>query len=214
VKVKEFLMRKLWVLAGICSFATVLSAAPLQIVNVSAPNINCFFNTNCTISGHDLFGSFLVPGTTDQGLLLSRTYVGQPGTPLAGYGAYIYRMDVTRLHSGASQAASIQSLTIPFGREIIARDYGHTGNTNGQVWVITHGGLGTANVASATATPTNITFVFNPPIRGANGTNAGQSSYFFGVVSTNITKRAVAQIKALVGTNSLTIYATNSSPVF
>jgi len=206
-------MSKFLVLAGVC-FSTVLSAAPLQIVNVSAPAINCFFSTNCTVSGHDVVGFFTVPETTGQGMLLSRTYAGQPGAPLVGYGAYVYRVDVTGIHSGAAGAASIESLTVPFPPEIIARDYGHTGNTNGQVWVITRGGLGTISLGAATSTATNITFVFSPPIPCANGTNAGQSSYFFGVVSTNATIPSVAQIQTLVGTNLFRVSATNTSPRF
>src|SRR5947209_5492737 len=87
---KGFSMRKLFILIGICSFTTLLSAAPLQVVEVSSPNILCFFNTNCTMSGKDFITGFAIPQTQGSGRLISRTYVGQPGSPLAGYGAYIY----------------------------------------------------------------------------------------------------------------------------
>jgi hypothetical protein len=206
-------MCKFLVLAGVC-FSTVLSAAPLQIVNVSAPEINCFFSTNCKVSGHDVVGFFTVPETTGEGMLLSRTYAGQPGAPLVGYGAYVYRIDVSGIHSGSAGTAAVESLTVAFPPEIIPRDYGHTGITNSQVWVITGGGLGTINLGSATSTGTNITFVFSPPIPCANGTNAGQSSYFFGVVSTNATFQSVAQIQTLVGTNLFRVNASNTSPRF
>jgi hypothetical protein len=207
-------MRKLSVGLGLCFVTTIISAGPLQIVDVSAPTIDCFFNTNCIINGRDRIAGFVIPHTTGAGRMISRTYVGQPGSPLVGYGAYMYCVQASGIRSGGAEPAAIQSLSIPFSREIIARDYGHTGMTNGQVWVITRGSIGSVKVSSATSFGTNIVFNFNPPIRCAVGTNMGQTSFFFGAVSTNLTRATVGQIQAIVGSNQVSCVVSNTSPVY
>jgi hypothetical protein len=140
--------------------------------------------------------------------------MGQPGSPLVGYGAYMYCVDASGIRSSGAQPAAIESLSIPFSREIIARDYGHTGMTNGQVWVITRGSMGSVKVSSATSNGTNIVFNFNPPIQFAEGANPGQTSLFFGVVSTNRTRATVGQIQATVGTNQVSCVVSNTSPIY
>jgi len=208
-------MRKLLVAVGACLLTAVVSAGPppLIIVDVGLPDMNCFFSTNCTIAkAHDFVSWLTIPGTTGQGIVQSRTYVGQPGAPLAGYAAYVYRVDVTGIQSSPLAPAYVQSLTVPFAGEIINRDYDHNGTTNDDVWVMTSGSGGTVNLSSAISTRTNITFTFSQPIACAVGTNAGQSSLYFGITSTRANELAIGQVKATMGTNLFTLTVTNLCP--
>ncbi|MEZ4657605.1 MAG: hypothetical protein R2911_08540 [Caldilineaceae bacterium] len=53
----------------------------LQIVNVSAPDINCIFDVDCTITVNDFSDTFAVPGATGLGTLVSRQWpIGEAGT--------------------------------------------------------------------------------------------------------------------------------------
>src|SRR6185503_6902782 len=70
-------------------------AAPLTVVNVGAPAVNCVFNTACTVTVNDSVGNFTPPGDNGPGRLQSRTYPGVAPAPAAGKLAYVYRVDLT-----------------------------------------------------------------------------------------------------------------------
>src|SRR2546423_15673093 len=71
-------------------------AAQLSIVAVSAPAINCVFETDCTIVVTDSVGIIPVPNLiAGAARLQSRTFAGQAGAPAAGKTGYEYRVDLT-----------------------------------------------------------------------------------------------------------------------
>ena len=68
----------------------VANAAPLKIVNVAAPAINCVFSTSCSVRVKDTKED--VPlSTGGEGVLRTRTFKGSQGSPAEGLFAYEYR---------------------------------------------------------------------------------------------------------------------------
>jgi hypothetical protein len=66
------------------SLTSVAGAAPLSVVKVAAPDINCVFETDCTIVVTDSIGNIPLPNITGTARLQSRTFTGQAGAPGAG----------------------------------------------------------------------------------------------------------------------------------
>ena len=182
---------RLYLFGAICIAAVTIHAAPLKIVKVNAPAINYLFSSNGTVTVNDTVDQFttnLPPYTTNlpnaslSGLLQSRTYKGQPGTPEAGLNAYEYRLVLQKL-TGA-KSVSIDSMTLKFSpyssfnyNNIIRRQVSE------QVWVVTSGGVGSVGPGSAAASRSKVTFQFNPPLTLSNDSSQETSSYFFGMIS-------------------------------
>ncbi|HEX8904913.1 MAG TPA: hypothetical protein VF771_08750 [Longimicrobiaceae bacterium] len=159
---------------------------PLSIVTVGAPAINCVFATSCRVTVTD-FTAPLLGG----GFLQSRTYQAEPGSPAAGKWVYEYRIDLTRVATGTAPAM-VTSLTVDFGPVVGSLDYNGDSRPD-QVFVVTSGGLGSVGPSAATQTGRMITFRFAPTV------NAGQTSYFFGVVS----DQPVRPIRARISTTTI-----------
>lgn len=159
-------------------FTTDLFAGPLKIVDVN-PSIVCLFSTNCIINVDDSPGPILFNDATGTGELQTRIYVAQTNSPLAGRYGYVYRIDLTRVTSPSTNDY-IDSLNINFG-PIVPFTYDRA--PSNQVWVVTSGGLGTVAPSSALQLGNNIIFRFNPPIHTHSGPFPGQTTYFFGLVS-------------------------------
>jgi hypothetical protein len=63
----------------------VSGCGTLRVVTVAAPDVNCVFDTDCTITVADTTDPIHVPFATPDGRLQSRTFPpGEPGTPGAG----------------------------------------------------------------------------------------------------------------------------------
>ena len=77
----------------LCFVPAVVAAAPLKVVNVSAPAINCVFNPGCTVTVNDTTDNIMM-STGGTGFLQARTYMGAAGSPAAGLYAYEYRIDL------------------------------------------------------------------------------------------------------------------------
>ena len=88
-------MKRIVLSASLIGLASALAAAPLNIVDVGAPGINCVFNTNCTSIVTDTSSPILLPNTTGTGFLQTRTTLGATGSLAAGLTAYFYRIDLT-----------------------------------------------------------------------------------------------------------------------
>ena len=183
----HFVMALIIVLMNVTvSYATEF----LDIVEVSAPEINCVFDTDCTIvvdDDVDIFdfggGSWLRPG-----FIQSRVFPpGEPGTPGEDLVAYLYRIDLREaLNSVTPPVRCIEGFVVLSDFFPIARqDYDGNG-TPDDVFVVTTGGLG--NVAPIQAIKTdegNLIFDFDPPLcpqSPADGIE-GQSTFFFGLAS-------------------------------
>ncbi|HEU4557083.1 MAG TPA: hypothetical protein VFS20_04510 [Longimicrobium sp.] len=169
--------RTLLPLVALAAAAEPLHAAtPLSLVNVSAPAINCVFNTSCTVTVNDVSSPIW-----GQGFLQSRTYQAAPGSPAAGMWVYQYRVDLTRV-VGTTAIPMVNSFAIDFGPVVNSVDFNGDGSGD-QVFVVTGGGLGSVAPVSAEQTGRVITFTFNPSVAGGGSPGTGQTTFFFGLVS-------------------------------
>ena len=187
---------KIALLFGAALFVnTHLQAAALNIVNVSAPEINCLFDSSCTVTvtdTSDYVSVFPVASGSGQGFLQSRTFVGSPGTPAAGLYAYLYRLDLTalRLDTGYGDPF-VHTLTFNCGPIVNTLDLNGDGISGDQVMVITNGGLGTQPLTYATKKGNSVSF----HLHVGPGFTTGQSSYFFGFVSTQPPTNVLVQVE-------------------
>lgn len=169
-----------------CCIAPAASAQPLNVVNVSAPQINCVFSTSCSVTVSDVTSSVL-----GGGFLQSRTFRGQPGSPAAGKWVYEYRLDLTHV-AGAAAPPQVSGLAIQFAATPIAMDFNGDGNATDQVFVTTGGALGSVVPASVYQYGDTLHITFAPPVNG------GQSSYFIGLVSVNAPRAVGARVETNV----------------
>jgi hypothetical protein len=171
--------------AGCFGVASEVQAAPLSVVDVGAPAINCVFNAAqipnapppaCQVVVNDSVGTFTPPGDSGEARLQSRTYPGTAPAPAAGDMAYVYRVDLTSV-KGATAANCVTKLALKFG-PVVKLHYGPNGDSD--IFVVTAGGLGSVKIASADQVGSKITFTFASPICPA------ATSYFFGLASTSV----------------------------
>src|SRR2546423_8758225 len=108
------MLRELCLGIALCSSGGAAIAAPLTVVKVAAPDINCVFETDCTIIVTDSVGNIAVPAITGTARLQSRTFLGKPGAPADGKTGYEYRVDLTQATAIGDQAC-ITGLDVDFG---------------------------------------------------------------------------------------------------
>jgi hypothetical protein len=178
--------------AILCSLTGVASAAPLSVVNVSAPDINCVFETDCTIVVTDSVGNIALPTITGVARLQSRTFLGQAGAPGAGKTGYEYRLDLTQA-TAIGDVACVTGLNVDFG-PVTVLQYNKIGPAD-DVFVVTKGGLGTIGLASAVQNRNIITFTFSQPVCAADTSGPGQTTFFFGLASIHPPKAIVATVE-------------------
>jgi hypothetical protein len=182
----KFTMRAAVVVAvGLFSAASGAHAAPLSVVDVAAPAINCVFNATpipnvpppaCQVVVNDSIGVFTPPGDIGVARLQSRTYPGTAPAPAAGDMAYVYRVDLTTV-KGVTAANCVTKLALKFG-PVVKLQYGPSGDSD--IFVVTTGGLGSVKIASADQVGSTITFTFAQPVC------PGATSYFFGLASKSV----------------------------
>ena len=137
-------------------------ATLIDIVDVSAPAINCIYDNDCTIVVTDTSDHFTLNGTSGDAFLQSRTWpVGEAGTAAEGLYGYKYRIDLRNL-IGILNIPCITSFTINFD-SLVALDYDGNGDLD-DMYVVTQGGLGTVAPAVADKVSNTITFQFDPPV--------------------------------------------------
>ncbi|MEA2881987.1 MAG: hypothetical protein QOH32_1243 [Bradyrhizobium sp.] len=179
--------------AVLCSLAGAAGAAPLTVVTVAAPDINCVFETDCTVIVTDSVGTIPLPNATGTARLQSRTFAGMPGAPAAGKTAYEYRVDLTQA-TAIGDVACVTALDVDFG-PVTKLQYNKVGPTE-DVFVVTKGGLGTIGLASAEQNRNIITFTFSQPVCAADTSGPGQTTFFFGLASIDPPKAIVAHIES------------------
>ena len=183
-------MRKLMIAIVICMAFTSVHAESLRVVEVSAPDINCVFDPACRVIVNDSTESIALP-TRGSNFLQSRTFRGQHGSDGGGLYVYEYRLDLRRAE-GILNVPCLTSLTIDFGSVVGTLDFNRDGKATDQVFVVTRGGLGSVGLASAEKTGNRITFNFNVCAGGRPG--SGESTFFFGLVSTHAPQRTTATL--------------------
>lgn len=157
------------------AIATAATAQPLTVVHVSAPAINCVFNPTCKVTVQDISAPIW-----STGFLQSRNYRGASGAPAAGYYVYEYRIDLRNV-VGVTFIPYITRLHVNFGPNVRFNFDGRGGLDD--VFVVTQGGLGNVDVASAVRFGNTIVFTFKPLVAGGAAPGKGDSTFFFGLVS-------------------------------
>jgi hypothetical protein len=169
--------------------------AALTIVEVSAPDINCIFDADCTITVDDMASHFVPPAASGNAFLQSRLWpVGEKGTAGAGLYAYLYRIDL-RNTRGITAAACVTTMEIDFG-PVASLDYNGDGKPD-HVFVVTKGGLGNIKPVAATQSGGAITFRFDPAV--CVGGRTGDSSFFFGLASSSPADLTQAHLTGTAG---------------
>lgn len=200
-------MRGISISFTLCLFAAAACgpAAPLTVVTVGAPAINCKFDTDCKITVNDSSANFTLPGTSGSAFLQSRTWpAGQAGTIGAGKTAYLYRLDLRNL-VGLTAAPCVTRLKVRFG-PVTALDYNADGQPD-QVFVVTSGGIGTVAPSSVDKTGNVITFNFATPVCSGSSPGHGDSSYFFGLASAQPPVAITAVVSHTLGAGTLNLAA-------
>jgi hypothetical protein len=163
----------------ICLGPIGAKAAPLKIVNVSAPAINCVFSTSCSVRVKDTKED--VPlSTGGEGLLRTRTFKGASGSQAEGLFAYEYRLDLS--DAVGTKPSCIDWISLSFGPVVNSLNFGGDARSD-QVFVITSGGTGSIGLASAVQTRGTIRFRFKSPVCSGISGAKGASTYFWGLVS-------------------------------
>jgi hypothetical protein len=191
---------RITLLAVILGFLTgssaALNAAPLAVVTVGAPAINCVFDPSCKVTVSDGIGAIPVPGITGTARLQSRTFTGAAGAPAAGKTIYMYRVDLTQA-VGKGDTPCVGALILDFG-PTPKFDYDKNGSPD-DVFVVTSGGLGTIPLAWADKTGNLIAFTFGKPVCPGASPGAGDTSFFFGLASDAAHRAVNAQVMLTSG---------------
>jgi hypothetical protein len=157
------------------------SATSLTVVSVSAPDINCVFETDCTITVTDSVANIPLPNLiAGAARLQTRTFTGAAGAPAAGRNGYEYRVDLSTAVTNA-EISCVTDLAVDFG-EIIKLQYNKVGPAD-DVFVVTQGGLGKIGILFAEQTGNVVTFTFSQPVCAGSTPNTGDTTFFFGLTS-------------------------------
>ena len=186
--------RMLCATAALLAPAVGVHAAPLTVVTVGAPAVNCVFNPTCKVTVTDSVGTIPLPGATGAADLQSRTYKGVRGTKGQGLTAYVYRVDLTQA-VGVVAAPCVVSLALDFGPVTKLAYAGPLAD----VFVVTSGGLGTIGIGSADKVGNVITFTFASPVCSGSSPGKGDTSYFFGLAAKTAPKSITAQVQRAPG---------------
>jgi hypothetical protein len=179
-----------WTLAALGLAASACGS--LRIVPVSSTDLNCRFDTDCTIDVSDFVDTFEVPFGSGEARLQSRSQPpGEPGTPGHGLYAHEYRVNLTPV-AGLTALICVQSLAFDFG-PVQRLDYDFDGTLD-DVYVVTQGGIGSVGPSAASRGGDRITFSFEPPVCPGSSPGRGESSYFFGLASTDPAGPIVAAV--------------------
>jgi len=190
---------------GLCALVLVFAvpAMAYNVVSTSAPQINCPFNTACTVTVTDM--ASLIPGTNG-GKIQSRIFQGQAGSPLAGKWCYEYRVNMTDA-VGLLSVPYVTSMSIANFGPVISYDYNFDGTSTDQVFYVNHGGIGTVGLASSYVFFGISFFNLSSAVYGGSFPGDGESSYFFGLVSQYPPTTKNATVQTDQGSQTVTVYA-------
>ena len=183
--------------------ANAAPTAVLTVATVSAPDVNCLFDDDCTIFVEDTAASFTLDDMTGTGFLQSRLWPrGQAGTDGVGLFPYLYRMDMREL-IGPGNPGCVTSFSFEFG-PVVPLDYDNDGSLE-DLFVITSGGLGSITPSIVDLTNGKLTVSFSPPVCGdfSAAQDNGESSFFMGLASPFRDREVVADVITNWSANSL-----------
>lgn len=170
--------------------------ARLRIAAVRAPEINCLFAGDCTISPDDSRDDFALRESSGEATLQTRVWPrGESGTDGEGLTAYLYRVDLSRV-IGLTALPCVSSMALDFGG-LESLDYDDDGSPE-EVFVVAGGGIGSVGLSRAEQTGDRIVFHFDSGLCAGSRTGDGTSSFFFGLASEGRPEDAVAEVVSTV----------------
>ncbi|HEV8369729.1 MAG TPA: hypothetical protein VGQ39_17365 [Pyrinomonadaceae bacterium] len=189
---RELTLKLMLAVAVLSLSLTTARAEVLSTVDVSAPAINCLFDPTCRVEVNDSTETLSI-GAGGPNFLQSRTFRGKAGSPAAGLYIYEYRIDLRRAE-GILHIPCIDSVSLDFDHIVRTLDLDGDGERGDEVFVVTRGGLGSIGLASAEKSGSTITFRFSDSVCAGGHPNAGESTFFFGLVSTHAPGQTTATI--------------------
>src|SRR5687767_1870491 len=153
------------------------SAFALNVVNTSW-TVQCIFSPTCSVSVTDYVAEFPVSGGSGNGRLQSRIFQSQDGRWV-----YEYRINMTQV-AGLTYIPYANQLAIWQWGTLQQYDFNSDGISTDQLFNITSGGTGTKAVTTAFLSGSWSYFNLSNPVYAGNYVGGGESSYFFGMVST------------------------------
>ena len=166
------------VLFSIVALAVSAPAFALNVVNTSW-TVACIFSPTCSVTVTDYVGQFPVSGGSGNGRLQSRIYQSQDGRWV-----YEYRINMSQV-AGLTYPPYADYLAISSWGTFQQYDFNSDGIATDHVYNITSGGSGTKAVTSAfPVAPTWTYWYVSGRVYSGSAPGNGESSYFFGQVST------------------------------
>ena len=194
----------LFVLAAVLAFPAM--AQVLNVVNTSS-NVNCVFTTAvpCTNYVTDYVATFMGGNAR----LQSRINQATSGSTASNKWVYRYRIDLTQV-AGITYPPHADYLAIYNFGPVSQYDYNFDSVSTDHVFNVTSGGIGTKPVTSSWIGADNFTYFYlNNPVFAGSYPGGGESSYFFGIVSSYAPVLRTVWVRTDTGWVSLTGYAPN-----
>lgn len=166
------------------SLVTLVLTAPVlayDVVNTSW-TVVCLFSPTCSVTVTDYVSEFAISGGSGNGRLQSRIYQAQAGSAAAGKWVYEYRINLGPV-AGITYPPSVSYLAISNWGTPLTYDYDGNGIVTDDVFNITSGGIGTKAVTASWLSSPWTYFYLSNPVYAGSYPGGGESSYFFGLVS-------------------------------
>ncbi len=164
-------------LFSLIALAMTAPAFAYNVVNTSW-TVNCIFSPTCSVTVNDYVAEFAVSGGSGNGRLQSRIFQSQDGRWV-----YEYRINLTQV-GGLTYIPYANQLAIYQWGPLHPYDFNSDGIATDQVFNVTSGGLGTKAVTTAFLSGSWSYFNLSNPVYAGSSPGNGESSYFFGMVST------------------------------
>jgi hypothetical protein len=159
----------------------------MQLVEVAAPDVNHVFSPTGTIQ----VDTDLTDAIYGDGFVQSRYFKGNEGSPASNRYCYEYRIDLTQVVT-RDRSPYVWAFEVEFGPWVNLDFDGDGRDDDG--FVISQGGLGVVGPYNVEQNGNSVKFVFDPPIYPGTPEEAGQSSYFFGLVADRPSREATGQV--------------------
>ena len=165
----------------------------LKTVKVSSSSVYCLFDPSCTVTFTNSSTTPIPMEVGGRAFLESRTFAGKSGTPAAGLYGYEYRIDLEKAAETMVEVEEVgkvkympclRSIVFDFGPITDTLDYNGDGQTGDLIYVVANGGPGRIGLGPVERFHGRLTFNFDSPVCVGSSDRRGDSTFFFGLVST------------------------------
>lgn len=182
------------------------SAPQAKVVKVSSSVVYCIFDPSCAVTFTDSGTAPISIQAGGSSILLSRTFEGKPGTPASGLYGYEYRIDLGKAVEtmvdvdgvAKKYTPCLESMTVELGPISDHLDYNGDGEAQDLLYVVTSGGPGNVGIGRIHRWPNRLMMTFDSPLCVGGADHQGDSTYFFGLVSTQPPRSVTASIKEMI----------------